>query len=126
MLDGGTTNRTRDFDGISQGTLNQIADLLDKNDIKFSCFVEPDLNDALTAVCLVVDERVFNRKDYPDYREWQKNYIETSEPINVIGYTHQHIFLNDISDDDMTKQYVSVVGEDIAFLKELLNTKKLA
>jgi hypothetical protein len=28
------------------------------------------MNEALSAICLVVDERVFNRKDYPDFYDW--------------------------------------------------------
>ena len=57
ILDGGTTNERRDFDGTAFGSLNQIGDDLLKNDIKFAYFQEPDLNDALTAVCFLADER---------------------------------------------------------------------
>ena len=67
VLNGGTTNEDRDFDGIVAGTLNQIADDLLKNNIEFSYFHEPDLNHALTAVCFITDERVFNRELYPDF-----------------------------------------------------------
>jgi hypothetical protein len=70
ILDGGTTNERRDFDGVVMGSLNQIADSLLENDIPFSYFQEPDLNDALTAVCFICDERVFNRKDYPNFIDW--------------------------------------------------------
>ena len=31
-----------------------------------SLFSEPDLNFALTAVCFIADERVFNYEDYPE------------------------------------------------------------
>lgn len=67
ILNGGTTNSSRDFNGISQGSLNQHADFLSDNDITFAHFREPDLQDALTAVVFLVDERVWDKKKYPDY-----------------------------------------------------------
>jgi hypothetical protein len=67
ILNGGTTNDGRDFDGFSIGSLNQIADELGGNDIEYTCFYEPDLNRALTAVCFICDERVFKKKLYLDY-----------------------------------------------------------
>ena len=42
VLNGGTTNDERNFDDIAMGTLNQIADGLVENIIKFSFFREPD------------------------------------------------------------------------------------
>ena len=70
MLNGGTTNEQRDFDGIPMGTMNQIADELADNDIRFSYFTEPDLNNGLSALCFLMDERVFNREDYPDFMNY--------------------------------------------------------
>src|SRR5690606_16480592 len=67
VLNGGTTNARRDENGISLGTLNRIADQLHDNEIDFGCFYEPDLHDALLAVCFLCDERVFNWVKYPDY-----------------------------------------------------------
>jgi hypothetical protein len=70
ILNGGTTNDQRDFEGIPAGTLNQIADELLKTDIRFSYFIEPDLNNALSSLCFLCDERVFNREDFPDFVDW--------------------------------------------------------
>jgi hypothetical protein len=56
VLNGGTTNTKRDFDGISTGTLNQILDTIAENKVEFAFFNEPDLNDALTAVCFLADK----------------------------------------------------------------------
>lgn len=61
VLNGGTTNADRDFEGIPTGSLNLIGDQLQDNDIEFSYFVEPDLNNALSALCFIADERVFNK-----------------------------------------------------------------
>ena len=115
ILNGGTTNSHRALGtGILLGTLNQCAEDLSDNNIRFSWFNEPDLNDALTAICLIVDERVFNREDYPDFYDWVKE---------------QEVF---VSADDtknwkiLEDRFRKEVGKNIVFLKKLLNTKKLA
>ena len=70
MLNGGTTNSARDFTMVSAGSLNQIADDLVENEIEVAYFTESDLNDALSSVCFICDERVFNKKDYPEFVDW--------------------------------------------------------
>ena len=121
VLNGGTTNKTRiEETGLLKGSLdNCLGELCafnvenPDNQIKFSYFYEPDLNDALTAICLVVDERVFNREDYPNFKEWcLKHDIFWAE--------------EELLKEKAYKEYKAEVGKDIAFLKELLNTKKLA
>lgn len=81
VLNGGTTNNGLDFDGFSKGTLNKIADQLLENDIEFSYFNEPDLQDALTAVCFICDERVFDKVKYPELIESQNHYNGWVESI---------------------------------------------
>ena len=63
ILNGGTTNDNPE----RLGTMQLHCQALRVNDILFSEFREPDINDALTAVCFLVDERVFNRELYPDF-----------------------------------------------------------
>ena len=63
ILNGGTTNK--DLDKL--GTLNNHRLTLREHGIKIADFYEPDLGDQLTAVVFLVDERVFDRKKYPDY-----------------------------------------------------------
>jgi hypothetical protein len=122
ILNGGTTNNEYELGtGNAVGTLNQcVQDISNfnfenpNNIIKYSVFQEPDLNNALTAICLIVDERVFNRKDYPDFDWWvAKNdmFIRADDKENW---------------DNAYEAFKEEVGEDIAFLKKLLNTKKLA
>jgi len=118
ILNGGTTNNSLNEDEM--GTLNKaLHDIIDfnavnpKHRIKYATFNEPDLNNALTAICLIVDERVFNREDYSDFEGWMINKIglyEASKPDT----------------DTLYEEYKKEVGDDIVFLKELLNTKKLA
>ena len=63
ILNGGTTNENPE----RLGTLQQHAQTLKDNLVLFAEFREPDLNDALTAVVFLVDERVFKKDLYPDF-----------------------------------------------------------
>jgi len=135
VLDGGTTNERRDFEGIVQGSLNQIADDLLANDIKFGYFQEPDLNDALTAVCFICDERVFNRKDYPNFVNWlldikmfeeAKNEAQKKNPelwvkLRLYPELQQEMF------PEYYKEWVRFIGGvKNVFLRNLIEDKKLA
>lgn len=111
VLNGGTTNDRVDNDNISQGTLNQIADSLYDNGINFAEFHEPDLNNALTAVCFIVDERVFNNIDYPNFNEYFESKSNGSDRYW----------------DDVEKEWVRFIGGvKNKFLRELIKDKKLA
>jgi hypothetical protein len=136
ILNGGTTNARRDFEGFSFGTLNQIADQLLAKDIPFSYFTEPDLNDALTALCFIADERVFNREVYPDFVNWLlkiKMYQEAADEAQKknpalwvelrlkSAEEHQELF------PEYYKEWVRFLGgEKNVFLRELISDKKLA
>jgi hypothetical protein len=58
ILNGGTTGRT--------GTMKDILTTLIHNFIPCTIFCEPDLNDALTAICFICDEEVYDFDNYPD------------------------------------------------------------
>lgn len=130
ILNGGTTNSKRDFRGIPEGTLNQIGDALLENSIDFSYFEEPDLNDALTAVCFLADERVFNYEDYPDFQEWIKfqDFVNEDEKLNSF------ISLEGMETEKIKELFPGMHplwvremgGEKNLFLRELLRGKKLA
>ena len=62
ILNGGTTNNN----STSLGTLNQHRQTLLQNGIHIAEFHEPDLGDQLTAVVFLVDEKVFNKKKWPE------------------------------------------------------------
>jgi len=133
ILNGGTMNDERDFDDIPKGSMNNIADGLQKNDIMFSYFLEPDLNNGLSALCFICDERVFNRKDYPDF---------VDEIINTSGQNVGDEDYNPIwcvltrskSIDELIEQYPmkykswvrNVGGVKNVFLRDLIKGKKLA
>jgi hypothetical protein len=64
ILNGGTTNTNIEH----PGTINLITGNLKKLKVEFATFHEPDLGDQLTAVVFLVDERIWDREKYPDYR----------------------------------------------------------
>jgi len=126
ILNGGTTNGQRDFEGISQGTLNQIGDQLQENDIPFSFFHEPDLNDALTALCFICDERVFNREDYPDFIDYLVSIYRgeySSQQIVELRLTA----IETLKENEHYKEWIrSIGGVKNEFLRDLIKDKKLA
>jgi hypothetical protein len=130
ILNGGTTNSNRDFEGAAFGSLNQIGDSLLENKIHFTYFEEPDLNDALTAVCFIADERVFNYEDYPDFPDWIRiqDFVDEDEKLNSF------LSLEGLEPDKLKELFPGMYpewvrlmgGEKNLFLRELLRGKKLA
>lgn len=105
ILNGGTTNSSRDSNGELNGSLNRIAETLSNNNINNAVFHEPDLDDALTAVCFLADERVYDYEKYPDYDE--------------VG--------NDVYGEIFYSDWVNLIGGDKnVLLRELIKGKKLA
>lgn len=75
ILNGGTTN----VNSLSLGSLNQHASALRMiYKVKTAEFYEPDLGDQLTAVVFLVDDRVWDSKNFPDYTgSWITSGLET-------------------------------------------------
>jgi hypothetical protein len=127
VLNGGTTNDEHDFDGVPYGTLNQIGDGLMCNDIEFSFFREPDINNSLTALCFICDERVFNKKLYPDFVDYviEKTAFEKSQQIVGIHLKRAEDLQEEYN--SLYKEWVRLVGGvKNVYLRELLKGKKLA
>jgi hypothetical protein len=99
FLNGGTSNFDMGENGYYLGTLNQFIEIL-PDGVNYSVFIEPDINNALTSVCLLADERVYDYSKYPDY---------------------------DSEEDTSVEQWLlGIGGEKNAILRELLRDKKLA
>lgn len=95
ILNGGTTNKSwQDL-----GTLNKHANTLETFGIRTAKFFEPDLGNQLTAVVFLVDERVYDKKMWPDYNglcyvngtpevteyyNWKMQFADTEEEANQI------------------------------------------
>lgn len=72
ILNGGTSNHSQNryHEGQFEGTMEQHLATLEEAGVDTAAFYEPDLNDMLSAVVFIVDERVFNKKLYPDFGDW--------------------------------------------------------
>ena len=74
ILNGGTSNhsmnRYHHDESEFQGSMEASLATLMSEGIDIATFYEPDLNDMLSAIVFIVDERVFNRKLYPDFGDW--------------------------------------------------------
>ena len=93
-------------------------------------FQEPDLNDALTAVCFICDEQVFNYDDYPDFDKWiiEQDIIDEDEKLlafmNLRGKTS--LELQDMF-PGMYPLWISFLGgHKNVFLRNLLKGKRFA
>ena len=67
ILNGGTTNTRYDENDNHIGSLNNHRQTLWDEGVQFCSFFEPDLGDQLTAVVFLVDDRVWDRVNWPDY-----------------------------------------------------------
>ena len=130
ILNGGTTNhKTSLEDGLPFGTLNQHVLTLQQNGIDFATFNEPDLGDQLTSVVFIVDERVFNRKKYPDFEDWViENYGDL-----IIGEGSAYQIAKRIKestskeDQKVYQSWIKLIGGDKnVFLRDFLKNFRLA
>jgi hypothetical protein len=137
ILNGGTSNhsmnRYHHDENEYQGSMEDILEVLMLNEVKLATFYEPDLNDMLSAIVFIIDERVFNRKVYLDFGDWvmenhfsylQDNMMNSNkiEKMRKEGY-----FLN--ATDKEKKIYSDWVdfvgGEKNVFLRDFLNPNKV-
>lgn len=105
ICNGGTTNENPE--DKFYGTLQQMRDKLVENDIIFAEFREPDLNNTLTAVVFLVDERVFDRVNYPDFQSPMSpshgyNDVHYNEWVKFIG-GKKNAFLREFTDKSVMR-----------------------
>lgn len=105
-----------DYDGDKEDFLHNLS-IVETTD--GFCFVA-DLDDAITSVCFLADERVWDRKNYPDYEDWLfKNghclAILTSMPSQTKF------------DEELYKEWVEFIGgEKNVYLREIIKGKRLS
>lgn len=116
LLSGGTTN---DNDK-NLGSLQEHINLLKENNIKFAEFREPDLNNSLVSIAILVPEQVYNKIKYPDYINHEQEYKSNK---GIIGLSSCDIFYNDMEYNIWLK---NIGGEQNAFLRDFLKNFKLA
>jgi len=115
------------------GSLDNIAHQLIKNGINYSLFREPDLNDALTAVCFIADQRVWNHEDYPGFLDYIlkiKMYPDALAAMldenMVILKAQAEEHLKSLFPGYYNEWIDFIGGEKNLFLRELIRGKKLA
>ena len=130
ILNGGTTNhRSNIEDCLPFGSLNQHVLTLMDNGVDFAQFNEPDLGDQLTAVVFIVDERVFNKKKYPDFEDWVvKNYGDLITGEGSVYQIARRIKESPSSEDQKVYQswIKTIGGQKNVFLRDFLKSFKLA
>ncbi len=110
ILNGGTTNNKP----MHLGSLNEHYFEFTDRGIKIGEFHEPDLGDQLTAVVFLVDDRVFDKKNFPDY---EGPYLDEMNSIPVTTFYNE--WLNKFSTDRKEAQ-------NILFLRDYLKQFKFA
>ncbi len=118
ILNGGTTNNERVEGGTFKGSLNNHVDHIKFMGVTHATFCEPDLGDQLTAVVFLVEERVFNNKDYPPFVKWLEKIVGGELPKQIDYQT------------EYPKRYEEwkefIGGEQNVQLKEFLSQFRLA
>jgi len=100
ILNGGTSNQSEE----NPGTMEQHQKHLQEIGVKHTFFHEPDLNEALSAIAFLVDERVYDYKNYPDFTKphlimdingfayFPGNPYITSEEVNYLKEENQKAY----------------------------------
>ena len=133
ILNGGTSNhsinRYHQTDEPFVGSMESNLVLLEQNNVEINTFYEPDLNDMLSAIVFIVDERVFNRKKYPDFEDW---IIENYGDL-IIGNGKEYPITrrikesNSKEDQKVYQSWVKIIGgEKNVFLRDFLKNFRLA
>lgn len=140
ILNGGTSNHSQNryqFEDEFVGTMESNLLSLKDTGITTAEFYEPDLNDMLSSIVFIVDERVFNKKDYPDFEDWViENYggLLKADPDNLqtLGKTIKQLAQmvkesDNPKDKKVYNEWVEFIGgEKNAFLKDFLKNFRLA
>lgn len=129
VLDGGTS---RDFassvaQGLEGGDLNLTAVELSSLKIDHAVFREPDLNFAMTAICFLADERVWNKETYPDFREYlMQGYEHMNESYNHVVKALENNKLEVVYSEQYKLWMEQIGGDNNLYLRDLLRNKRLA
>lgn len=133
ILNGGVSNHSINRYSKEEyiGTMEKNLQLLQEQNIDLATFYEPDLNDMLSAIVFIVDERVFSRKKYPDFEDWViENY---GDLVKTDYYTSSYMLAQQIKNSDSKRdkkvydEWVKLIGGDKnVFLRDFLKNFKLA
>lgn len=95
------------LNGGTSTDLYSINEYLEHNDINFGYFREPDLDNMITAICFLADERVYNEMALKEYFE-----------------THVNVAREDLMS---CPEYLKAIGgKKNAVIKYIISNKRLA
>jgi hypothetical protein len=135
ILNGGTSNHSVNRYSDSEdffGSMEKNLKLLEDNNVQIATFYEPDLNDMLSGIVFIVDEQVFNKKDYPDFSDWLISSKYADLIRTELGATIDTISENikkstNKEDQKAYKEWINLVGGDKnVFLRDFLKNFRLA
>lgn len=122
LLNGGISRGGKKYlmNGINEVDLENIGDMermvrdLKQHNVKFATFCEPDLNDALTAIAFLVDERVWDKEKYPDCYG-----LDTETFVEVFSSAW-------LDTQSYAKWVEKIGGPTNVWLRDMVLTKRLA
>lgn len=135
ILNGGKSNHStnRYQSGEFWGSMEKNCQELVNHNVKIAEFYEPDLNDLLSAIVFIVDERVFNKVKYPDFEDWIiENYdnLIKDTPYTTDGTFRMAKSIKESDSEEDQKIYQSWIhsigGYQNLFLREFLKNFRLA
>lgn len=94
LLNGGVSRSEDNFTKEYPYELNSIHTMFADRNIPCTYFCEPDLNDAMTSICFIADERVWNKEKYPIW-DADENTITLQKWIKSIG-GNKNFFMREI------------------------------
>lgn len=103
---------------LDGGTYQDMSDIiwtLSRNKCKYAYFEEEDLNGLVTSIVFIADERVWDKKTYPDFD--QEAQIPSTH-IDENGYV--------VTENPLSVWTRNIGGETNALLREIISHKKLA
>ena len=132
ILNGGTSNHTINRyqykDEYFLGSMEKHLDSLQMNDVEVATFYEPDLNDMLSAIVFIVDEKVFNKEKYPNFNDWLiQNYGDLVLEKPFKDFSKLMSDSSSKEDQKIWQSWVNFVGgKKNVFLREFLQNFRLA
>ena len=118
ILNGGTTNES--IDDNWYGSMQKYRDTLTNNGVLLGEFYEPDLNNTLTAIVFLVDERVFDKVNYPNFEKEVLPWSKTKPSEKKLKELDERNSIN------YEKWVEKIGGPKNAFLREFLINFRLA
>lgn len=137
ILNGGTSNhsvnRYHETEEEYLGSMETILETLKENNVMLATFFEPDLNDMLSGISFIIDERVFNRKEYLDFGDWiMENHFSYLKNNMLTGSKIERMrkegYFSSASEKEQNlySEWVEFVGGDQnVFLRDFLNPNKV-